>query len=49
MVQSFVNVECIYAPFLESKQNEFSEYVIKNNFFYQKGSKTYLKHIFGVL
>ena len=48
IAHSLVNVERIYAPFLKSEQNEFSEYVIKI-FFYQKGPKNLFKTFWGVL
>ena len=49
VAKSSVNVEWIYEPFFKSECNEFLEYVIKNNFFTERGLKTYLKTCFGFL
>ena len=41
-----VNIEYIYAQFLKSEWNEFSEYVIEI-FFIRRGLNTKFKNIFG--
>ena len=48
IAQSLVNIKQIKITFLKLEWNEFSEYVIKNDFFlYWKGSKNLFKESFG--